>query len=251
MRSPAWLIVAVLLGAVALVTPTLVINDIAMDRAATFTICVYGLLTGFIAFNFEPRRTRIFVLLIWLGLGLALWARAESGEVVSWLILGVAGLAGAEMLSRACDSIRSTATTDHLTGLLNRTGLTVECDRAVSICRRFGHPLTIVHIDLDRFKSVNDREGHARGDQVLRQCAEAWAGTIRSGDILARIGGDEFLLVLPGSDSNDARRLIDELKTGSPIDWSYGVAELAPGEELQACVDRADAELYTQKFPLH
>jgi GGDEF domain-containing protein len=70
---------------------------------------------------------------------------------------------------------------------------------------------------------------------------------IRESDILGRIGGDEFLLVLPGSNSDDARQMMGVLKDASPIDWSYGVAQLAPGEELQACVDRADAELYTNK----
>jgi diguanylate cyclase (GGDEF)-like protein len=117
----------------------------------------------------------------------------------------------------------------------------------VTLCGRFDHPLTIVHIDLDGFTEINDREGHSQGDRILRQCAENWAGVVPDSDVLARIGGDEFLLVLAGSDSDDARQMMGVLKEVSPVDWSYGVAQLAPGEELQACVDRADAELYTHK----
>ena len=151
------------------------------------------------------------------------------------------------LLSRGCRELRSLANLDPLTGLQNRTGLIAESDRAITICRRLDQPLTLVHIDLDGFKAINDTAGHAEGDRILRECADRWTEVIRCGDILARIGGDEFLLVLPGSNSDDARRLMGVLKEVSPVDWSFGVAELAPGEELQACVDRADAELYTDK----
>ncbi|MBN8869111.1 MAG: diguanylate cyclase [Solirubrobacterales bacterium] len=247
LRSPGWMTVAVILGAVFLVTPVLTINEIFASRAATFTIAVFFVLTGFIAFNFKPGTARVFVLLIWVGLGAALWLGGREGQTGTWVIVGIAALAGAEWLSRACESIRSTATTDPVTGLLNRVGLMAECERVVTLCRRFGHPLTIVHIDLDSFKEINDREGHSQGDRILRQCAENWAGVVPDSDVLARIGGDEFLLVLAGSDSDDARQMMGVLKEVSPVDWSYGVAQLAPGEELQACVDRADAELYTDK----
>jgi len=187
------------------------------------------------------------VLALWAVFGVGLWAGGQAGLTVSWLIVGAGALLGTEVLSRACRTIRSTAVTDPLTGLQNRVGLVYESDRAITICRRLDQPLTLVHIDLDGFKEVNDREGHAEGDRLLRQCADNWSGVIRAGDILARIGGDEFLLVLPGSNSDDARRLMGVLKEVSPIGWSFGVAELAPEEELQDCVDRADAELYNQK----
>lgn len=248
LRAPSWLTATVIAAAVGIAIPVLILDRVDSNEAGAVAVSVYFLLTGFIAFNYEPLNTRVYVLLLWAGFGAGLLIGDHGDRLVEWLIFGVAAFGGAESLSRSCSRIRSTAVTDPLTNLLNRNGLLNELGRAIPICRRLGQQLTMVHIDLDDFKGVNDREGHAKGDLILRQCAENWAGVVREGDILARIGGDEFLLVLPGSDSDDARRLMEELKKGSPIEWSFGVAGLAPDEELQACVDRADAELYTQKL---
>jgi len=247
MRIPGWILVTVILGAAALLAPVLATDTISISLAAALTASVFFMLCGVITFNFEPGEARLGVLLLWLLLGLGILVGGIHGVFGSWLIFGVTVLVGAEVLSRAVMSIRSVAVTDPLTGLHNRIGLIAEADRAIALCRRLDQPVSLAHIDLDGFKAINDREGHARGDQVLRQCAESWAGMIREIDILARVGGDEFLLVLPGSNSNDARQMMGALKDASPINWSYGVAQLAPGEELQACADRADAELYTNK----
>ena len=247
MRTPGWLFAIVVAGAMLLAIPALTLDLVKADEAGAVAVSVFFLLSGFISFNFEPRNSRLYVSLLWVCFGAGLVAGGHNAQIVGWLVLGVAALTGSEFLSRSVSSIRSTAVTDPLTGLQNRIGLIHESDRAIAICRRLDQPLSMVHIDLDGFKEVNDREGHSRGDNLLRQCADNWTGVIRQGDILARIGGDEFLLVLPGSNSDDARRLMGVLKDVSPIGWSYGVAELAPGEELQACVDRADAELYANK----
>lgn len=246
-RTPRWLYLFIVVAAVGLFLLAFFFDLSEADEAGAAAASIYFLTSGFIAFSFGPGTARMLTLLLGVILGAGMFAGGHGEHIGAWLILGVAALVGVDILSRSVSSVRSTAVTDPLTGLQNRIGLVNETDRAIAICRRLNQPLSLVHIDLDDFKEVNDREGHAQGDKILRLCADSWTGVIRKGDILARIGGDEFLLVLPGSDSDDARRLMGVLKEESPVNWSFGVAELAPGEELQACVDRADAELYTQK----
>jgi diguanylate cyclase (GGDEF)-like protein len=246
-RSPLWLTVGVFAIALGLVVVISSLDLVAGPTGTAFTASSFFFLTGFAAFNFDPRTTRVCVIALWVGLGVSLIVGGSNHLGPAWLIFGIAAITGAEMLSRGITSIRDAAVTDPLTGLQNRSGLWEECERAITICRRLDQPLTLVHIDLDGFKEVNDREGHAEGDRILRLCAERWAGVIRAGDTLARIGGDEFLLVLPGSDVEAARDLMEVLQEVSPIEWCFGAAQLGPDEDTQDCIDRADAELYEAK----
>ncbi|HTU15266.1 MAG TPA: GGDEF domain-containing protein [Solirubrobacterales bacterium] len=245
-RSPRWLIIFVFAAGLGVAIPISAFSLVDGSADMALTASSLFMLAGFAAFNFGLWTTRICVVLLWAGLGLGLMAGGHDLDI-AWLIFGVAAIAGAGLLCRGIVSVRDAAVTDPLTGLQNRTGLWEECERAIAICRRLNQPLTLVHIDLDGFKEVNDREGHAEGDRILRLCAERWAGVIRSGDTLARIGGDEFLLILPGSDSEAARRLMGRLREVSPIEWCFGAAEMRLAESIQDCMDRADIELYASK----
>jgi two-component system cell cycle response regulator len=164
-------------------------------------------------------------------------------------------------LGETLEALRRLATRDELTGLANRR----EYDRILSEeeerARRFGHPLALVIVDLDRFKAVNDSHGHGAGDAVLREAARRVAASIRTVDRAARIGGEEFALILVQTDGaaalEVARRAIVAVGRG-PIDAggglmlkvtaSAGVAELpadgASAAELFAAADRA---LYAAK----
>ena len=104
-------------------------------------------------------------------------------------------------------------------------------------------------IDLDHFKALNDTQGHAAGDAVLRACALAWQQRLRADDVVARIGGEEFALLLPTCDLVAARRLVDRLRAAVPGDVtaSAGITVLGRDEDLGAALARADRALYAAK----
>jgi diguanylate cyclase (GGDEF)-like protein len=110
-------------------------------------------------------------------------------------------------------------------------------------CRRTRRPLTVVRIDLDGFRRVNEEFGWEVGDRLLRLCVTSWGSQIGDEDLLARIEGDEFLLLLPGCDRVDAELLIERLRRRSPCEWSFGCARLRADEGLAECFRRAGIAL--------
>jgi diguanylate cyclase (GGDEF)-like protein len=161
----------------------------------------------------------------------------------------------AAALDRAVDVLRLQAEvdTDPLTGIANRRRGERALDDAVDRLERFGEPVSVVIVDLDRFKEVNDELGHPAGDALLRALADGLVSSVRAHDTAARIGGDEFLVVLPGCPTLAGWRLADRLRTvlgdvlaevvAVPVSVSIGVssAETAPvtREQLVASADRA------------
>lgn len=149
---------------------------------------------------------------------------------------------------RKFDDMRDLSLTDPLTGIGNRRRLDFFLDHSLAGARR-GDPLTIVLMDLDGFKAVNDREGHLRGDQILRTVARTLQDMVRGSDLVVRYGGDEFLMVLHG-DSTAAEALVDRVREQltDVIGFSVGVAEyessVSSSEQL---VNMADRELYQRK----
>jgi diguanylate cyclase (GGDEF)-like protein len=144
---------------------------------------------------------------------------------------------------------------DPLTGILNRRGL----DETHGAGGPNGNALTVVMVDLDHFKRVNDEHGHPAGDQVLRVVAERLAESVRAGDAVVRYGGEEFLLVLPGSRLENGRAVAERARRAlceRPIEipgatltvtGSFGVAERRGEEDRDALVGRADTALYAAK----
>lgn len=137
-------------------------------------------------------------------------------------------------------------THDHLTGLLNRSGL----QHYLHLRPRAGRitlPRTLVMADVDGFKALNDTRGHAAGDAALRQLARSWTQHLRPDDVIVRLGGDEFLIILPGTDVDGARALVARLRQSSPLPWSAGVVDWAPDEEFASAHRRADRLMYEDK----
>ncbi len=148
---------------------------------------------------------------------------------------------------------------DALTGLPNRRAFEEDLAREASRAVRAGTPLAVVVLDVDRFKAVNDTHGHAAGDAVLQAVAARAAGAIRAGDLLARVGGEEFGILLPAADlarAVDAAERIRMTLAALPVEAagialaitaSFGCAALARGETPEELVARADARLYEAK----
>jgi diguanylate cyclase (GGDEF)-like protein len=148
------------------------------------------------------------------------------------------------------------ATTDPLTGLHNRLMLEHTLAAEMARAQRYEMPLSIVMYDVDRFKRVNDTHGHAAGDQVLIQLARLVPGVIRNTDLLVRWGGEEFLILMPGSDAHSAGLAAEKVREAiaratfpgvGPITCSFGVAQYLSGETAEALVARADEALYRAK----
>ncbi|WP_158231533.1 GGDEF domain-containing protein [Microbacterium sediminis] len=171
-----------------------------------------------------------------LGLGPAPFLVAV---IVAWFLM--------EMVLQVRRGLEALASEDPLTGAVNRLGLDTALRQEIRRAGRRGGALALVLIDFDRFKQLNDRLGHARGDAVLRSAVDAWRGGLREGDVLARLGGDEFAILLPGADESAARSIMTRLEAASDAEWSWGVAELRAGDQGADLIERADRSLYAAK----
>lgn len=160
----------------------------------------------------------------------------------------VFGFAGA-VLGRKEDRLRELINTDELTGIANRRHFDQRLSEEVSRARRYGSPLSVLVVDVDRLKQINDTEGHEAGDRALRAVAEALERSTRVSDLSARVGGDEFAMLAPSTLASDAVDLAERVRARlacTPYSISIGVAELNGGD-AESLVARADRALYAAK----
>lgn len=162
--------------------------------------------------------------------------------------------------ARLYSEVENLSRTDPLTGIRNRRGFEEEARRSLEIAIRYKKPLSVLMFDIDYFKKVNDTYGHSAGDVVLVQVAETARKTSRAGDLLARLGGEEFCLLLPETQASEAFLLGERLRTsvaglsleaihpGFRVTVSIGVAGCLPAaDSLEALLDRSDQALYKAK----
>jgi diguanylate cyclase (GGDEF)-like protein len=186
---------------------------------------------------------------------------AASNIIITVVLLWVS----ANLLNRADISrehMRFMASHDVLTSLLNRKGIMEVLEREISLCKRDGEPLSVLLADVDHFKSVNDTLGHQTGDDVLREIAERLRNAVREDDYVGRLGGEEFLLVLPGCDLETAVSRAEYLRqqiADGPVhagDYyrnvtvSLGAASISDnsqGESSEVLISQADEALYSAK----
>ena len=165
----------------------------------------------------------------------------------------------AHLVEQQFAAIHSTMV-DELTGLANRRGFEAQAGQVLSLCQRHDWPATLLYFDLDRFKQVNDRFGHAEGDWALKSFAELLRHSLRSSDVVARLGGDEFVALLSGTATAQQdtalqrlRQQLAQLNTsaqrGHTLAFSVGSAALLPDEDEgpASLVARADAAMYVEK----
>ena len=159
--------------------------------------------------------------------------------------------------------LQMNAVTDPLTGLYNRRLFSEAFEKELNRARRYGQPLGLVILDLHRFKEVNDKHGHPRGDEVLRSAATTLKKALRTSDSAFRIGGDEFALLLPQTDAAQALALsrrvgivfeesIAHLQMGVSVSMDHGVATFPQdGDQADQLIHVADERLYRLKHANH
>ncbi len=172
----------------------------------------------------------------------------------------VAALDAGARAARATAELRRLATTDDLTGLANRATLLAQLERESARAARNGHPLCLAILDVDHFKRINDLHGHPAGDDVLRTVARVLQEGTRGHDVVGRIGGEEFAILMPETSREQAMTVCErlckamgrtpvQLPSGreSIVTFSTGIALLSTNETSSHLVSRADSALYEAK----
>lgn len=168
--------------------------------------------------------------------------------LVAWLVASLQ-----DALSRE----RSLSRSDPLTGLANRRAFVDQAGRALALAQRQAYPVSLACVDLDNFKSANDRFGHDRGDALLQRCAALLNANLRQSDTVGRMGGDEFAIFLPAADASHAQALVERVCQAIDTDPAFVdagvtisiglVCEAPAASELDALLSQADARMYERK----
>jgi diguanylate cyclase (GGDEF)-like protein len=187
-------------------------------------------------------------------------SRAPSRSAVMQLAAEVDALAAELEASRArIADLEARVDIDPLTDVLNRRGFERELKRSLAYAKRYGTSAALIYVDLDGFKPVNDRHGHAAGDAVLRAVAAALTRNVRASDVVARVGGDEFAVLLwnvRDSAASVKAAALEDAVYATPVQWgssnlvvgaSAGVALLGALDTPAEVLERADAAMYARK----
>jgi diguanylate cyclase (GGDEF)-like protein/PAS domain S-box-containing protein len=215
-------------------------DDIARTRVAAA-----GLAKPSELVNFENRYRAKDGSWHWL-----LWSSRSDGHLIYASVKDVTARKREEaQRDELLAAVEQLARTDGLTGVTNRGTWRMQLADELVRADRTGKPLTVLLLDLDNFKTLNDGEGHAAGDRMLKACTSGWMGAVRAVDVLGRVGGDEFAVLLPDCDLEGARQVAGRVRAATPagITCSMGLAGWDYGETADALLHRADGHLYRAK----
>ena len=233
---------------------------IRSSQDSTFAAYTPAMLLPVFWFALYGTRGQLLISIIAVGVVFALPTPAVDGYPLSvpvaaalWMtVAGIAGFAVSELV-RQREGLQARmaqmARTDVLTGLPNRRAWEEELPREIRRAQRSGRPLCAALLDLDRFKEFNDLNGHQAGDDHLRLAARVWRQRLRSTDLIARHGGEEFAVLLAGTTVEEALAVIEAMRGVVPMGEtvSAGLAEWGDGETGQQLMARADLALYEAK----
>lgn len=210
----------------------------------------------------EGRLTVVMSVLIW-AVSNRLAGELYSREIIRYWNIGirlVVFILFAELLyelKQALANEQILSRTDFLTGINNRREFYNRTDLEILRAKRYGHPTTIALLDLDSFKQVNDQLGHSEGDKLLKIIAQTISSTVRKTDVAARMGGDEFVLLFPDTDQNEAYFAIEKVRTalagminntGLAVTFSLGaITFLSTPESVDVMLNKADKLMYSAK----
>ncbi|MGH2945346.1 MAG: GGDEF domain-containing protein, partial [Solirubrobacteraceae bacterium] len=260
-RLPGWSLHAATACGTVLISLALLFNGERRGGAAGGDEMYYLWVTLYAAYHFGRAATAAHVVLIAAAYGATLVA-IDPGPIGTSRWLSTVGLAVgaavvvrllAERVDRLVRELRLAASTDPLTGLLNRRAFEQRLGRELARARRTGEAFALVLADVDSFKDVNDRHGHAAGDAALAALARTLVETLRTVDTVARIGGDEFAILLPATDGPAARDAAARvthrvLEHGALPAISAGSAAYGrDGRTIDELMRAADAALYAAK----
>ncbi len=236
--------VVMLVPLLAVVTALSITTD--LDVAALGNGLALPAIGAYVVWFVPGRVARTLYVLGVLAWFAALLARDAGLGALGFTVL-LECLVAVEVLRRLRDRLASLSVTDPLTGALNVRGVRDEAQRLVRRGQRYGKPLSVVVIDLDDLREVNNTYGHAAGDFVLESVCDHWRANLRGNDVLGRTGGDEFVMLLPDTTAERAQTLVAGIEETSPAAWSWGVATLRDGDSLDSVLKRADERMYVRK----
>jgi diguanylate cyclase (GGDEF)-like protein len=184
---------------------------------------------------------------MWRGGGLLVVVGAIIGFSVQGLIARLRAVLAER--ARLIEELEALAGSDPLTGAANRRAWDDALAQTIATARRTNDPVCVVILDVDHFKRINDTHGHAQGDRILKAIAAAWSAELRPADLLARIGGEEFAVLLPGCDAMTGQSVAERLRDAMPVGTtgSAGVAEWDGTSNAPELLAVADRMLYLAK----
>ena len=210
-------------------------------------LVLYPMISCYLGWFFHPAVARATVAAQFALSGVALVVSDHPEVFTTWANLVLASCFCLETARYLCSRLDRQLVSDGLTGAMNRLGLAQRLRAELDRSTRTGAPLTVAAIDLDGFKLINDRLGHLAGDQALVAVVAQLRRSLRPSDTVARVGGDEFVVLLPDTTRDAAIAILSRLQAGSDTPWTFGLVAARPSDSMQSLISRADEDLYVHK----